>query len=146
MRHRKAEDFLSSDEQANLPELLEQQVSLENKVKKPKKKPASSSGVEKVAEKKTSEVAKKTKQKAQKGKVACPKQSAKQSKKKKAPKNNEQGEPKCTFKHRKTSTAYSAARKAAEKAGETQEQAKEIGRAALRKMSADIDAGLVKEH
>ena len=52
MRHRKAEDFSSSDEQANLPELLEQQVSLENKVKKPKKKPASSSGVEKVAEKK----------------------------------------------------------------------------------------------
>lgn len=53
MRHRKAEDFLSSDEQANLPELLEQQVSLENKVKKPKKKPASSSEVEKAAEKKT---------------------------------------------------------------------------------------------
>ena len=52
---------------------------------------------------------------------------------------------KSSFKHRKTSSAYHAARLAAKNAGMSVEKAKECGRAAAAKVASEIDAGLLKE-
>lgn len=52
---------------------------------------------------------------------------------------------KCSFKHRKTSSAYNKAKADAIKAGLSPNSVKERARSALRQMAADIDSGLVKE-
>lgn len=107
-------------------------MSLGNRGNKPKKKPAASSTVAKSPQKKP----------AQKAKAAVPKKAAKQSEKSLS---TDKGDHKSSFRHRKTSTAYHSARNAAEAQGKSEEEAKQIGREASRKMGANIDAGLVKE-
>lgn len=101
-----------------------------------KRRPAAS---KKAPKKKVAQSVNAKKKQAQKEKAAVPKQPAQQSK------DKENAEHKSTFRHRKTSAAYHSARKAAEAEGKSLEEAKDIGRAASRKMGADIDAGLVKE-
>ena len=52
---------------------------------------------------------------------------------------------KCTFKHRKTSAAYHAAKKRALQDGHSPSTAKSLGRAASSKVASSIDAGILKE-
>lgn len=53
---------------------------------------------------------------------------------------------KSTFRHRKTSSAYHAAKNHAKKMGKCKEEQLAAGRAASSKMGADIDNGIIKEN
>ena len=52
---------------------------------------------------------------------------------------------KSSFRHRKTSSAYHAAKKQAEREGKSPRTAKNLARAAFSRMGAQVDAGLVQE-
>lgn len=54
------------------------------------------------------------------------------------------GQHKCSFKHRKTSTAYHSAQKLALRQGASKEEAKEAGKKAMQEMAQKIDSGEVK--
>ena len=54
------------------------------------------------------------------------------------------GQHKCSFKHRKTSSAYHSAKKNALRDGATLEEAKEAGKKAMQEMSHKIESGEVK--
>ena len=55
------------------------------------------------------------------------------------------GALKSSFRHRKTSTAYHSAKLSAQKLGLSPDTCKKQARDAAKKMSMDIEAGLVKE-
>ena len=64
---------------------------------------------------------------------------------KEAPVPQEGGGCKSSFRHRKTSSAYHAAKKQAEKEGKSPKTAKNLARAAFTRMAAQVDSGFVQE-
>ena len=80
-----------------------------------------------------------------KAKPPAKKNAKTQQKSKEEPEKNAPAALKCSFKHRKTSSAYNKAKADAIKAGLSPNSVKQKARSALRQMAADIDSGLVKE-
>eukprot|EP00438_Fugacium_kawagutii_P010979 Skav204492 [mRNA] locus=scaffold2305:1578:2896:- [translate_table: standard] len=129
---RTAKDFLSSSEE-DLQTVLTEEVS-RSKVPLKKKPAASTKGIQSA----------KPSPSPKKEVAGC----AKKRPASKATAKSSASKPKlkCSFKHRKTASAYSSARALALKQGKSPEEAKKCGQEALAKMSALIDAGVVKEN
>ena len=130
VKHREAADFLSSGEEAAIGEVLALELPRPRKQQKAKKKPAAASKV--LHEKPDSK-----KNKGHKG--------GSKKDEKEGIAEVEDKKRKSSFKHRKTSSAYHAAKLQAVKAGKSECEAKALGRAAGQKVASEIDAGLLKE-
>lgn len=130
--HREAADFLSSGEEAAVGEVLAKELPRDRKKHKAKKKPAAASKV-------SHEKAHVLDSKKNKGNTGGSKKGEKEG-------NVEvQGKKlKSSFKHRRTSAAYHAAKLQAVRAGKSEAEAKALARAAWQKTASEIDAGLVK--
>jgi hypothetical protein len=71
--------------------------------------------------------------------------SPRKSKKKKKSEDTEKGERKCTFRHRKTSSAYNKEKAKYKRLGYSPNTCKKMARAAWLKVANEIDSGVFKE-